>query len=173
MEATFPSEELMPKTVAVYPGSFDPITLGHVDIIKRGCRMFDLVIAAVVDNPSKKSLFTVKERLDMLRHSFDGYSNLKFDSFNGLLVEYAENKNANVVVRGIRAITDFEYEMQMALMNKRLSDHFETVFLMPKEEYIYVSSRLVKEIAELNGDVSKLVSPYVQDKLNAKFVVGG
>lgn len=169
MEAIFPPEELMPKTVAVYPGSFDPVTLGHVDIIKRGCNMFDLVIAAVVDNPSKKSLFTVEERLDMLQHSLNDVSNLKLDSFNGLLVEYAERAKANIVVRGIRAITDFEYEMQMALMNKRLSNRFETLFLMPKEEYIYVSSGLVKEIAKLNGDVSKLVSPYVQEKLRDKY----
>ena len=159
----------MPQTVAVYPGSFDPITYGHMDIILRGCKLFDKVIVALVNNPSKNYLFTVSERLNMLENSFEGVENLSFDHFDGLLVDYVENKGANIVVRGIRAITDFEFELQMALMNKRLSRKFETVFLMPKEEHLYVSSRLVKEIARLKGDVSNMVHPYVFDKLRAKF----
>lgn len=159
----------MAETVAVYPGSFDPITHGHMDIILRGCKLFDKVTVALVNNPSKNYLFTVEERLDMLRNCFNNIENLEFDFFDGLLVEYVEKKEANIVVRGIRAITDFEFELQMALMNKRLSSKFETVFLMPKEEHLYVSSRLVKEIARLKGNVSNMVHPYVVDRLQEKF----
>lgn len=159
----------MAKTIAVYPGSFDPITYGHMDIIKRGVKLFDEVIVALVVNPNKQYLFNTEERLKMLENSFKGTPNLEFDHFDGLLVEYVENKGANIVVRGIRAITDFEFEMQMALMNKRLSDKFETVFLMPKEEHVYVSSRLVKEIARLQGDVSGMVHPYVNECLQKRF----
>jgi pantetheine-phosphate adenylyltransferase len=160
----------MRKLIAVYPGSFDPVTNGHVDIIKRGCRLFDKVIAAVVENPNKQTaLFTPEERLDMLRNCLSDISNVEFDSFAGLLVTYAEQVGAAVVVRGIRAITDFEYEMQLALMNRRLSRKFETVFMMPKEEHIYISSGLVKEIARLGGSISGLVPQYVERRLIAKF----
>ena len=159
----------MPQTVAVYPGSFDPITYGHMDIIARGCKLFDRVTVALVNNPSKQYLFSVEQRLDMLRNCLDGKPNIEFDFFDGLLVEYVEQKGANIVVRGIRAFTDFEFELQMALMNKRLSDSFETVFLMPREEHLYVSSRLVKEIARLGGDVGELVHPYVHERLREKF----
>lgn len=159
----------MGKIVAAYPGSFDPVTNGHVDIIKRGCRLFDTVIAAVVENPNKEAFFTPEERLDMLRNSFNNIPNVKFDSFSGLLVKYAEKVGAAVVVRGIRAITDFEYEMQLALMNRRLNRRFETVFMMPKEEHIYISSGLVKEIARLGGSVSGLVPPYVEERLKQRY----
>ncbi|HUX08612.1 MAG TPA: pantetheine-phosphate adenylyltransferase [Acidobacteriota bacterium] len=159
----------MGKIVAAYPGSFDPVTNGHVDIIKRGCRLFDTVIAAVVENPNKEALFTPEERLDMLRNSFNDFPNVEFDSFSGLLVKYAEKVGAAVVVRGIRAITDFEYEMQLALMNRRLNRKFETVFMMPKEEHIYISSGLVKEIARLGGSVSGLVPPYVEERLKQRY----
>lgn len=159
----------MPTTKAVYPGSFDPVTNGHIDIIMRGCRIFDEIVVALVNNPSKSYLFSVEQRLEMLRKSFEGVENVSFDFFDGLLVDYVEKTDANVVVRGIRAVTDFEFEMQMALMNKRLSRHFETVFLMPREEHIFVSSRLVKEIARLDGDVSSMVDPFVLEQLKAAF----
>ena len=159
----------MRKTVAVYPGSFDPVTNGHVDIIRRGSRLFDKVIVAVVENPEKAPLFSPGERLEMLRRCFDSEPNISFDSFSGLLVDYAARVGAKAVVRGIRAITDFEYEMQMALMNRRLSDSFDTVFMMPKEEHIYISSRLVKEIASLEGSVAGLVPSHVEEQLAIKF----
>lgn len=160
----------MHKKIAVYPGSFDPLTNGHIDIIRRACRLFDKVVTAIVLNPNKQnSLFSVDERLDMLANAIDGKTNLEFDSFEGLLVDYADQINADVIIRGIRAFSDFEYEMQMALMNKRLSDELETVFLMPREEHTYVSSRLVKEIASLGGSVNGLVHPYVEQQLIKKF----
>lgn len=159
----------MPTTKAVYPGSFDPVTNGHIDIIMRGRRIFDEIVVALVNNPSKSYLFSVEQRLEMLEKSFAGVENVSFDFFDGLLVDYVENTDANVVVRGIRAVTDFEFEMQMALMNKRLSRHFETVFLMPREEHIFVSSRLVKEIARLDGDVSSMVHPFVLRQLKDAF----
>jgi pantetheine-phosphate adenylyltransferase len=157
------------KITAIYPGSFDPVTFGHIDIIRRGSRLFDKIIVAVVVNPGKQTLFTREERLDMLRNSLDSLPNVEFESFDGLLAEYTESIGASVVVRGIRAITDFEYEMQMALMNRRLSNKFDTVFMMPKEEYVYISSRLVKEIAQLGGTVRGLVPPYVEKQLRLKF----
>jgi pantetheine-phosphate adenylyltransferase len=165
------AEETVPmsKIIAVYPGSFDPVTYGHMDIIRRGARLFDTVIVSLVNNPNKKYLFSIDERLDMLNNCFKDADNISFDHFDGLLVEYVEKKKANMVVRGIRAITDFEFEMQMALMNRRLSDKFETVFLMPREEHVYVSSRLVKEIARLRGDVSGMVHPYVNECLLKRF----
>ena len=159
----------MRKIFSVYPGSFDPITCGHEDIILRGCRLFDKVTVAIAENPNKKALFSLEERLEMLRNSFDSLPNLEFGYFTGLLADYAEKVEARVVVRGMRAITDLEYEMQMALMNRRLSTRLETVFMMPKEEHIYVSSKLVKEIAKLGGSVSGLVSPYVEQRLREKF----
>jgi len=162
-------ENRMREIVAVYPGSFDPVTNGHVDIIRRSCRLFDKVIVAVVENPSKAPLFTPEDRLDMLNNSLDSIPNVEFDSFDGLLANYVEQVGASAVVRGIRAITDFEYEMQLALMNRRLSKRFDTVFMMPKEEHIYISSRLVKEIAKLRGSVGGLVPQYVERKLAMTF----
>ena len=159
----------MPITKAVYPGSFDPVTNGHIDIIMRGRRIFDEIVVALVHNPSKTYLFSVEQRLEMLEKSFSGVENVSFDFFDGLLVDYVDQTDANVVVRGIRAVTDFEFELQMALMNKRLSRNFETVFLMPREEHIFVSSRLVKEIARLDGDVSSMVHPFVLEQLKLAF----
>ncbi len=148
--------------VAIYPGSFDPLTLGHVDIIERGSALFDSIIVAVLRNAEKSPLFTVDERLEMIRRTFRERGNVEADSFSGLLVAYASSRKATTIVRGIRAISDFEYEFQMALMNRRLAPAIETVFMMPAEEYSYVSSRLVKEVASLGGNVSGLVPQDVE-----------
>jgi pantetheine-phosphate adenylyltransferase len=155
--------------VAIYPGSFDPITQGHVDIILRGSSMFDKIVVAVLENVEKKPLFTVDERLEMIRETFADRANVEADAFSGLLVGYAKSKSATAIVRGIRAISDFEYEFQMALMNRRLAPEIETVFMMPAEEYSYVSSRLIKEVAGLGGTVSGLVPPCVERRLAQKF----
>ena len=151
--------------VAIYPGSFDPLTLGHVDIIERGSALFDSIIVAVLRNAEKSPLFTVDERLEMIRHTFRARGNVEADSFRGLLVDYASSRKATTIVRGVRAISDFEYEFQMALMNRRLAPGIETVFMMPAEEYSYVSSRLVKEVASLGGNVSGLVPEDVEKRL--------
>jgi len=156
---------MAPMRVAIYPGSFDPLTLGHVDIIERGSALFDSIIVAVLRNAEKSPLFTVDERLEMIRHTFRERGNVEADSFRGLLVDYASSRKATTIVRGIRAISDFEYEFQMALMNRRLAPGIETVFMMPAEEYSYVSSRLVKEVASLGGNVSGLVPEDVEKRL--------
>ena len=143
--------------LAVYPGSFDPITMGHVDIIQRGSRLFDRIVVAVLINADKSPLFTFAERVDIAREVFRDRANVEVDTFDGLLVDYARRRDAKVIVRGLRAVSDFEYEMQMALMNRRLSPDVETVFMMPAEPYTYVSSRLVKEVVAL-GDPSKGLS---------------
>lgn len=154
--------------IAIYPGSFDPITCGHVDIIVRGSTIFDEVIVAVLENIDKKALFSVDERLDMIRATFSDRPNVKADAFTGLLVDYAQSKGATAIVRGVRAISDFEYEFQMALMNRRLAPAIETVFMMPAEEYSYVSSRLIKEVAMLGGTVKGLVPDGVEQNLKDK-----
>jgi len=156
---------MAPSRVAIYPGSFDPLTLGHVDIIERGSALFDSIVVAVLRNVDKSPLFTVDERLEMIRHTFRERGNVEADSFSGLLVDYASSRKATTIVRGIRAISDFEYEFQMALMNRRLAPGIETVFMMPAEEYSYVSSKLVKEVASLGGSVSGLVPEDVEKKL--------
>lgn len=153
------------QRVALYPGSFDPLTLGHVDIIKRGSVLFDTIIVAVLENIDKTPMFTVQERLEMIGETFADLDNVEADSFSGLLVDYAADRNATAIVRGIRAISDFEYEFQMALMNRRLSPTIETVFMMPAEEYSYVSSRLVKEVATLGGNIAGLVPEGVEGRL--------
>jgi pantetheine-phosphate adenylyltransferase len=153
------------RRIAIYPGSFDPLTLGHVDIIQRGSALFDSIVVAVLRNVEKSPLFTVDERLEMIRHTFRDRANVEADSFSGLLVDYVSSRKATTIVRGIRAISDFEYEFQMALMNRRLAPGIETVFMMPAEEYSYVSSRLVKEVASLGGDVSGLLPEDVEKKL--------
>ena len=153
------------QRVALYPGSFDPLTLGHVDIIKRGSSLFDTIIVAVLENIEKTPMFTVEERLEMIRETFAKLGNVEADSFSGLLVDYAAERNATAIVRGIRAISDFEYEFQMALMNRRLAPSIETVFMMPAEEYSYVSSRLVKEVATLGGNIAGLVPEVVENLL--------
>ena len=155
-------------SVAIYPGSFDPLTNGHVDIIQRGARLFDRIIVAMLINMDKAPLFTLPERVEIAREVFHGTANVEVDTFDGLLVEYARRKHATVIVRGLRAISDFEFEMQMALMNRRLNPDVETAFMMPAEQYTYVSSRLVKEIVALGGSVAGLVPPTVERRLREK-----
>ena len=156
---------------AVYPGSFDPITYGHLDIIQRGTRMFDRVAVAVLENEGKAPLFHVSERMELLRHTTRQMPTVEIHSFSGLLVDFMKRINAQVVVRGIRAVSDFEYEFQMALMNRELSPEVETIFMMPAVEYTYVSSRLVKEVFRLGGVISRLVPPIVVEKLRSKLSV--
>ena len=165
----------MGKWTAIYPGSFDPLTLGHLDLIERGSRLFDHLTVGVLTNPDKDALFTVAERVEMLEAVTRGIPKVSVETFRGLLVSYAAQKNATAVLRGIRAFSDFEYELQMALMNHKLEPQVETVFLMPAESYLYVSSRLVKEIAEYGGSVKDLVPPLVEEKLRQKIssVTGG
>jgi pantetheine-phosphate adenylyltransferase len=158
----------MTDVVAIYPGSFDPLTNGHVDIIHRGSRLFDRIVVAVLVNIEKAPLFTVPERVEIARETFQGWPNVEVDTFDGLLVDYARRKHASVIVRGLRAISDFEFEMQMALMNRRLNGDVETVFMMPAEPYTYVSSRLVKEVVALGGSVSGLVPELVEERLRQK-----
>jgi pantetheine-phosphate adenylyltransferase len=158
----------MGEVVAVYPGSFDPLTSGHVDIIQRGSRFFDRIIIAVLVNVAKAPLFSVSERVEIAREVFGEMPNVEVDTFDGLLVDYVRSKNANVIVRGLRAPSDFEYEMQMALMNRHLSPDVETIFLMPAEPYTYVSSRLVKEVVALGGSVHGLVPAIVERRLREK-----
>lgn len=154
--------------IAVYPGSFDPVTNGHLDIIERSSSIFDEVVVAVLINIEKEPLFTVEERVEMLRLSTEQWKNVSVDTFGGLLVDYAIRRGAKVIVRGIRAVSDYEYEFQMALMNRRLEPRLETVFMMPAETYSYLSSRLVKEIYRLGGSVKGLVPDLVEEKLKAK-----
>jgi pantetheine-phosphate adenylyltransferase len=155
-------------TLAIYPGSFDPLTNGHVDIIERGARLFDRIVVAILLNVEKAPLFTVAERVEIAREVFADNPKVEVDTFDGLLVEYARRKHAGVIVRGLRAISDFEYEMQMALMNRHLNPNVETVFMMPAEPYTYVSSRLVKEVAALGGSVTNLVPRLVEERLREK-----
>ena len=156
------------ETLAIYPGSFDPLTNGHVDIIDRGSHLFDRIIVAILLNVEKSPLFTVDERVEIAREVFSKYPNVEVDTFDGLLVEYARHRRAGVIVRGLRAISDFEYEMQMALMNRHLNPEVETVFVMPAEPYTYVSSRLDKEVVALGGSVSSLVPSVVEERLRDK-----
>ena len=154
---------------AVYPGTFDPITNGHLDIIARGLSVFDEVTIAILLNPEKQPLFTVEERVEIIGEAYAGESRVKVDTFSGLLVDYAEKIGATVIVRGLRAISDFEYEFQMALMNRHLNPRIETVFMMPAERYSYLSSRLVKEVFQLGGGVKELVPPVVERRLREKY----
>jgi pantetheine-phosphate adenylyltransferase len=156
------------KIKAIYPGSFDPITKGHLDIIKRSLKIFPSLTIAIVLNPHKKLLFSLEERMAMIKDAVKGLKNVKIDSFNGLLVDYVKNVKGNVIIRGLRAIADFEYEFQMALMNRKLFKDIDIVYMMPSEEYTYLSSSIVKEVAMLGGNASKFVPPLVLKKLNAK-----
>src|SRR6266567_5699619 len=153
---------------AIYPGSFDPVTNGHLDVIERGRKLFDEVVVAVADNDEKQPLFSLKERLDLLRKTAGRIDNVRIAQFKGLLVEFANAEKAGAVIRGLRAVSDFEFEFQMALMNRKLDASVETIFLMPKEEYTYLSSRIVKEIARLGGDVSSFVPACVAKALGRK-----
>jgi pantetheine-phosphate adenylyltransferase len=155
-------------SVAIYPGSFDPITNGHVSIIKGGLVVVDRLIVAVLSNPKKQSLFSVQERIDMIRETVGDEPRIEVDSFNGLLVDYCRRKHVKVVLRGLRAVADFEFELQMANMNRHLFEDMETVFLMANDAYFYVSSNIVKEAASLGGDVSALVPPNVSLRLKEK-----
>src|SRR5579863_4060780 len=160
----------MKTSLAIYPGSFDPVTNGHLDLIERGTKIFDRLVVAVLLNLDKEPLFPTKERVEMLREVTRQWSNVEVDVFDGLLVDYARKRNAQVILRGIRAFSDYEYELQMALMNRRLESNIETVFMMPAEKYSYLSSRLVREIAHLGGDIKGLVPPVVEQRLRAKVV---
>jgi pantetheine-phosphate adenylyltransferase len=160
---------------AIYPGSFDPVTNGHLDIIQRGCKLFDEIIVAILVNPEKTPFFSVEERkeilADVLQQIEKGGCKVVVDSFEGLLVQYAADRKANAIVRGIRAISDYEYELQMALMNRRLEPALETVFMMPAEAYSYVSSRLVKEVFQLGGSINGLVPALVEQRMRTKSTV--
>jgi pantetheine-phosphate adenylyltransferase len=156
-------------TMAVYPGSFDPITNGHLDIIARGLTVFDEVVIAILVNPDKEPLFSVDERQQIICETYADDGRIRVDTFSGLLVDYAEKIGASVIVRGLRAISDFEYEFQMALMNRRLNPRIETVFMMPAEGYSYLSSRLVKEVFTLGGRIHDLVPPVVEQRLREKY----
>ena len=152
----------------IYPGSFDPITNGHLDVIERAAKLFDRVIVGVAENESKKALFTLSERCEFITKATGHLSNVTADTFSGLLVDYVMRREAQAIIRGLRAISDFEYEFQMALMNRKLADRVETLFMMPKEQYTFISSRLVKEVATLGGDIGEFVPRHVQQALHAR-----
>ena len=156
------------KRTAIYPGSFDPLTNGHLDVIQRAAKLFDHVIVAVAENESKNPLFTLAERVALVKKAVTRLPNVDTDSFSTLLVEYAVERKAQAIVRGLRAVSDFEFEFQLALMNRKLDENIETIFMMPKDTYTFLSSRIVKEIARLGGDVSSFVPPNVQIALKKK-----
>jgi pantetheine-phosphate adenylyltransferase len=157
------------EKVAIYPGSFDPITNGHIDMVERGLRLFDKIIVCIMCNPGKETLFTIEERLEMIRESLKKFPNLEIDSFDGLLVDYGAKRNANAILRGMRAVSDFEYEFQLALMNRKLNRKIQTVFLMTGFRWIFTSSSIIKEAARFGGDVTGMVPPMVNQKLKEKF----
>lgn len=156
------------ERTAIYPGSFDPVTNGHLDIIKRGLKLFDKVIVTILCNPSKKSFFTVEERIEMLKISLKGFQNIEVDSYGGLLVDYAAQRGAAAILRGMRAVSDFEFEFQMALMNRKLNREVQTVFLMTGLRWIFTSSSIIKEAVRFGGDVSDMVPPVVNRKIKEK-----
>jgi pantetheine-phosphate adenylyltransferase len=158
----------MKPILAIYPGSFDPVTNGHLDLIERGSKIFDRLVVAVLRNVEKTPLFSTEERCEMLREVTRIFSNVEIDLFDGLLVDYVNRRNAQVILRGIRAISDYEYELQMAMMNRRLAPQIETVFMLPAEAYSYLSARLVREIAQLGGPVHGLVPAVVEERLRIK-----
>lgn len=159
-------------SLAIYPGSFDPITKGHIDVLKKAVKIFDKVIIAVSINPAKNAMFSIEERIDMIKQSIEEMKNVEVDSFDGLTAEYARKKGAKAIIRGLRAVSDFEYEMQMAQMNNSLYDEIETVFLVPKSKYNFISSSIVKEVSKLGGDIDKFVtapvSKYLTDYNNKR-----
>ena len=157
--------------IAIYPGSFDPLTYGHIDLIKRALKTFDKVIVAVAHNPDKNPVFSIKERVNMLKKATSGFRGVVVEDFDGLMVDYAKRKKIKVILRGIRMISDFEYEFQMALTNRKLSCDIETLFLMPSESYSYLSSKLLKEAAKLGADLSSFVPKFIEKKLKEKLRV--
>jgi pantetheine-phosphate adenylyltransferase len=163
-----PGEGLLNKGTAIYPGSFDPPTNGHLDLIQRGSKIFEELVVAILRNPEKSPMFSVAERIAMLQELTADLSNVRIDTFEGLMVEYAKSMDASCVLRGIRAISDYEYELQMALMNRKIEPTLETVFMMPADKYSYVSSRLVREVAQAGGPVKGLVPEVVEQKLKEK-----
>jgi pantetheine-phosphate adenylyltransferase len=160
----------MKNVLAIYPGSFDPVTNGHLDLIERGAKIFDRLVVSILRNLDKDPLFTIEERVEMLREVARPWLNVEVDVFSGLLVDYARLREANVILRGIRAVSDYEYELQMAMMNRKLNPNVETVFMMPAVKYSYLSSRLVREIAQLGGTITDLVPPLVEERLRAKIL---
>ena len=158
----------MKRKIAIVPGSFDPITYGHIDIIKRSAQLFDEVIVAILVNPDKKYLFTLEEREEMINESIKDFNNVKVDSFSGLLVNYAKKVNSTVIVRGLRAVSDFEYEMQLTLMTKALDDNIETFYMMANKQYSFISSSIVKGVSGFGADLSKFVPKHVEEKLEKK-----
>ena len=156
------------QRIAIYPGSFDPVTNGHLDIIKRGLKLFDQVIVAIMHNPAKESLFTVEERREMLEISLKSFSNIEIDTFDGLTVDYAAEKKAHAILRGMRAVSDFEFEFQLALMNRRLNREIQTVFLMTGLRWIFTSSSIIKEAAGFGGNINGMVPPIVNERLKEK-----
>ena len=157
------------QKIAIYPGSFDPVTNGHVDIAQRGLRLFDKIIVAILSNPGKDFLFTVEERIEMLESSFEEYPNIEVGTFDGLLVDYAAKYDSIAILRGMRAVSDFVYEFQLALMNRKLNREVQTVFLMTSLRWIFTSSSIIKEAAQFGGDIKGMVPPIVNEKLKKKF----
>ncbi|MCH7771029.1 MAG: pantetheine-phosphate adenylyltransferase [Bacteroidetes bacterium] len=157
----------MPKVI--YPGTFDPVTNGHIDVIKRAMELFTSVVVTVAINPGKEPLFSTDERIEMLKESLKDFDNVSVDSFNGLLVDHAKNMGATGIIRGLRAVSDFEYEFQMALMNRKLAGNISTIFLMPHEKYTYLNSTIIRNLASLHSDVSEFVPPVVHKALKKKF----
>jgi len=157
------------KRIAIYPGSFDPVTNGHVDIVRRGKTLFDQIIVAILHNPNKESLFTVNERMFMLKDSMKGISGITFDTFGGLLVDYAKECGADAILRGMRAVSDFEYEFQLALMNRKLNRDIQTVFLMTGLRWIFTSSSIIKEAAQFGGDIADMVPPIVNRMIKERY----
>ncbi len=155
----------------IYPGSFDPLTNGHLDVIQRATKLFDRVIVAVAKNESKNPLFTLEERLELVERAVKHLPNVEADCFDGLLVDYVQRQSAQAIIRGLRAVSDFEFEFQLALMNRKLNENVETIFMMPKDTYVFLSSRIVKEIARLGGDVSSFVPAHVQKALVGTLMV--
>lgn len=158
----------MKRKIAIVPGSFDPITYGHIDIIKRSAQLFDEVIVAILVNPDKKYLFTLEEREEMINESIKDFKNVKVDSFSGLLVNYAKKVNSTVIVRGLRAVSDFEYEMQLTFMNKALDDNIETFYMMANKQYSFISSSIVKGVSGFGADLSRFVPKHVEERLEKK-----
>jgi len=160
----------MKNVLAIYPGSFDPVTNGHLDLIERGAKIFDRLVVSILRNFDKEPLFTIDERVEMLREVTRLWANVEVDAFSGLLVDYARLREANVILRGIRAVSDYEYELQMAMMNRKLNKNVETVFMVPAVSYSYISSSVVREIARLGGSITDFVPPVVEERLRAKIL---